>query len=216
MAVEEEVECNCGEERVEWIYTYGDMVTLLLCFFVLLFAMSKTNEEKFKAIAASFRGGPPASPYMFTGAPSPMDALENTMKKSDISAEVTDITVDDRGIAVSFSDTAMFASGKATPTKQGIETVEKFARILYAIPNKVVIEGHTDNTPIKTKLFPSNWELSAARAGAIARLLEEFGIDSKRMEIAAYGMTRPRVTNDSPALKQMNRRIDILIKPSGY
>jgi chemotaxis protein MotB len=216
MAVEEECICNCGEERVEWIYTYGDMVTLLLCFFVLLFAMSKTNDEKFKAIAASFRGGPPASPYMFTGAPSPMDALENTMKKSDISSEVTDITVDDRGIAVSFSDTAMFGPGSATPTKTGRETIEKFARILYAIPNRVVIEGHTDNTPIKTRTFPSNWELSAARAGSIARLLEEFGIDSKRMEIAAYGMTRPKVSNDSPALKQMNRRIDILIKPAGY
>ena len=216
MAVEEEVECECGEERVEWIYTYGDMVTLLLCFFVLLFAMSKTNEEKFKAITASFRGGPPASPYMFTGAPSPMDALENSMKKSDVSAEVTDITVDDRGIAVSFSDTAMFAPGSAAPTKKGYETVEKFAQILYAIPNHVVIEGHTDNTPIRSKLYPSNWELSAARAASVARLLEEFGIKSKRMEIAAYGMTRPRVTNDSPALKQMNRRIDILIKPSGY
>lgn len=216
MAVEEEVECNCPEPRVEWIYTYGDMVTLLLCFFVLLFALSETNKEKFKAVAASFRGGPPASPYMFTGAPSPMDALENTMKKSDISAEVTDITVDDRGIAVSFSDTAMFAPGSAEPTKQGRDMVEKFARILYAIPNRVVIEGHTDNTAIKTKIFPSNWELSAARAASIARLLEEFGVLSKRMEIAAYGMTRPRVSNDSPALKQMNRRIDILIKPAGY
>ncbi|MBU2647469.1 flagellar motor protein MotB [bacterium] len=216
MTVEEEVECECGEERVEWIYTYGDMVTLLLCFFVLLFAMSKTNEEKFKAIAASFRGGPPASPYMFTGAPSPMDTIENTMKKSDISAEVTDITVDDRGIAVSFSDTAFFAPGSATPSKEGQATVEKFAQILYAIPNRVVIEGHTDNTPIHTALFPSNWELSAARAASVARLLEEFGIDSKRIEIAAYGKTRPKVSNDSPALKQTNRRIDILIKPAGY
>jgi len=216
MAVEAEVECECGEERVEWIYTYGDMVTLLLCFFVLLFAMSKTNEEKFKAVAASFRGGPPASPFMFTGAPSPMDTIENNMKKSDVSAEVTDITVDDRGIAVSFSDTAMFEPGSATPTKEGVETIEKFSRILYAIPNRIVIEGHTDNTPIKTQYFPSNWELSAARAGSVARLLEEFGIESKRMEIAAYGMTRPRVSNDSPELKAMNRRIDILIKPAGY
>lgn len=216
MAVEEEVKCNCPEPRVEWIYTYGDMVTLLLCFFVLLFAMSKTNEEKFKAVAASFRGGPPASPHMFTGAPSPMDTLENNMRKSDISSEVTDMTVDDRGIAVSLSDTAMFAPGSAIPTKAGVEMVEKFARILYAIPNRIVIEGHTDNTPINTKYYPSNWELSAARAASIARLLEEFGIESKRMEIAAYGMTRPKVSNDSPELKQVNRRIDILIKPAGY
>jgi len=216
MAIEEEVECDCGEERVEWIYTYGDMVTLLLCFFVLLFAMSKTNEEKFKAIAASFRGGPPASPFMFSGAPSPMESLENTMRRSDISAEITDITVDDRGIAVSFSDTAFFEKGSAQPTKNARQMIEKFARILYAVPNKVVIEGHTDNIPIRSRTFPSNWELSAARAGSIARVLEEYGINSQRMEIAAYGDTRPKVANDSPAMRKLNRRIDILIKPEGF
>jgi chemotaxis protein MotB len=216
MAVEEEVECNCGEERVEWIYTYGDMVTLLLCFFILLFIMMKLDEEKFKAVAASFRGGPPASPHMFTGAPTPFESFENDVRKSDVIAEVTDITVDDRGIAVSFSDTALFPSGSAEPTPQGIEMVEKFTRILYAVPNRVVIEGHTDNVPISTREYPSNWELSAARAGAIARLLEEFGIDKQRLEIAAYGDTRPKVANETEALRAINRRIDILIKPDGY
>ena len=215
MAVEEEVICECGEERVEWIYTYGDMVTLLLCFFVLLFAMSKSDEEKFKAVSASFRGGPPASPFMFTGAPTPMENIQSVLRKADI-AEVTDITMDDRGIAVSFSDTAMFAPGSAEPTKSGAETIEKFARILYAIPNRVIIEGHTDNIPISSSTFPSNWELSGARAGSIARLLEYFGIDSTRMEIAGFGSTRPKVANDSPELRQLNRRIDILIKPEGF
>ncbi len=215
MAIEEECECNCGEERVEWIYTYGDMVTLLLCFFVLLFAMSKTNEEKFKAVAASFKGGPPASPFIFTGMPTFMESLESSMKKSDVS-EVTDITVDDRGITVSFSDTAMFEPSSADPTLDGKDVIERFARILYAVPNKIVIEGHTDNVPIKTDTYPSNWELSGARSGSIARLLEEFGIRSKRMEIVGYGSTRPKVSNDTPELRRLNRRIDVLIKPDGY
>ncbi len=215
MAVQDEVECDCGEERVEWIYTYGDMVTLLLCFFVLLFAMSKSDEEKFKAISASFRGGPPASPFMFTGAPTPMENLESALQKADI-AEVTDITMDDRGIAVSFSDTAMFKAGSGEPTFEGSQTVEKFARILYAVPNKVTIEGHTDNVPIKSPIYPSNWELSGARAGSIARLLEKFGIPSGRMEIAGYGSNRPKVSNDTPELRRLNRRIDILIKPEGF
>ena len=215
MAVQEEAECNCGEERVEWIYTYGDMVTLLLCFFVLLFAMSKSDEEKFKAVSASFRGGPPASPFMFTGAPTPMESLQSALQKADI-AEVSDITMDDRGIAVSFSDTAMFKPGAADPTVKGSETIEKFARILYAIPNRIVIEGHTDNIPIKSPIYPSNWELSGARAGSVARLLEKFGIESNRMELAGYGSTRPKVSNDTPQLRQLNRRIDILIKPEGF
>ena len=215
MAIEEECECNCGEERVEWIYTYGDMVTLLLCFFILLFAMSKTNEEKFKAVAASFKGGPPASPFIFTGAPTFMEHIENVLRESDI-ADITDITIDDRGITVSFSDTAMFAPSSADPTQEGRNIIEKFARILYSISNSVVIEGHTDNVPISNATFPSNWELSGARSGSIARLLEEFGIKSSRLEIVGYGSTRPKVSNDTPELRRLNRRIDVLIKPDGY
>ncbi len=215
MAVAEEVVCECGDEKVDWIYTYADMVTLLLCFFVLLFAMSKHDVEKFKAISNSFRGGPPASPFMFTGAPTPMENAEATIKKSEV-AEVVDTTVDDRGIAVSFSDSALFEPGSAELTPEGIETIDKFSKILHAIPNGVVIEGHTDNTPVKTDMFPSNWELSAYRAGAIARMLQEFGVKSERLEIAGFGSTRPKVANDSPALRRLNRRIDILIKPDGY
>ena len=216
MAVEEEQECNCGEERVEWIYTYGDMVTLLLAFFILLFAMSKTNEELFKAVSASFKGGPPASPFIFSGLPTFMENIESAMKKSDIS-EVTDITVDDEGITVSFSDTVMFAPGSAKLSDDGKEIIEKFSRMLHAIPNRIIIEGHTDNIPIKSKIFPSNWELSGARSGSVATLLEKYGVKKNRMEIAGFGSTRPKfITLKSPELRSLNRRIDILVKPDGY
>src|SRR3989339_681052 len=103
MAVQEECSCPKVEERVEWIYTYGDMVTLLLCFFVLLFAMSSTEKAKSNAVAASFKGGPPASPFVFKGMPGLMQDVKASLQKSDI-AEVTDITIDDRGITVSFAD----------------------------------------------------------------------------------------------------------------
>jgi len=216
MAVAEENDHRCPEERVEWIYTYGDMVTLLLCFFVLLFAMSKTEEEKFKAVAASFKGPPDsASPFIFSGAPSFMENIESMLKKSDI-AEVTDITVDDRGITVSFSDTAMFKPGEAEPTQEGVSIIEKFSGLLHALPNSVIIEGHTDDVPIKSPIFPSNWELSGARSGSVARLLEQFGITSRRLEIAGYGSTRPKVANENIDLRRLNRRIDILVKPDGF
>lgn len=214
MAVEEECKCPKVEERVEWIYTYGDMVTLLMCFFILLFAMSKSEEEMFRALSASFKGGPPASPFMFTGMPTFMESLESSMNKSDIS-EVVDMTVDDRGITISFADAVMFEPGKAEPTTKGAEIIEKFSRILHAVANNVVIEGHTDNIPTHGGRFPSNWELSAARAGSVARLLEAFGIKPNRMEIAGYGETRPKVSNEIPSLRKLNRRIDILVKPDG-
>ena len=112
MAVEEECTCPEVAEREEWIYTYGDMVTLLLCFFILLFAMSKSEAELFKAVSASFAGGPPASPFQFAGMPTFMESLESSMQKSSV-GESTEITVDDRGITVSFADTVMFEQGSA-------------------------------------------------------------------------------------------------------
>ncbi len=214
MAVQEECKCPKVEERVDWIYTYGDMVTLLMCFFVLLFAMSKSEENLFTAVSASFKGGPPASPFMFSGMPTFMESLEMSLKKSDIS-EVTDITVDDRGITVSFSDAVMFEPGRAEPTKKGGEIIEKFSRILHAVSNNIIVEGHTDNVPMRGGPFKSNWELSAARAGSVVRLLEGFGVKSNRMEIAGYGDTRPKVSNEVPSLRRLNRRIDILVKPDG-
>lgn len=212
MAIEEEQECPRVEERVEWIYTYGDMVTLLLCFFILLFALSKTEDEKFKAVSQAFRGGPPASPFIFEGMPTFMDNIIQQIQASTIGEDIT-INVDDNGVMVSFNDSALFKLGSADPLPSAVEKMEKFARILYAIPNSVVIEGHTDNIPIKSLLYPSNWELSAARAASIARLMENFGIESKRLEIRAFGSTRPKFLNTTPESRALNRRIDILIKP---
>ena len=116
MALEEECTCPFIEERVEWIYTYGDLVTLLLAFFILLFALAKTEEEKFKAVSAAFRGGPPASPFIFSGQPTFMENITSVVKKSEIGEE-TNVAVDDRGITVSFNDTAFFNPGSSELTK---------------------------------------------------------------------------------------------------
>ncbi|MDT8447438.1 MAG: flagellar motor protein MotB [bacterium] len=215
MAVEEECTCPDVAEREEWIYTYGDMVTLLMCFFILLFAMSKSEEELFKAISASFKGGPPGSPFQFAGMPTFMESLEAAMSKSPI-AEVADITVDDRGITVSFSEAVFFERGTAQISPGGAEVIEKFSRIMHAIPNAMVVEGHTDDLPTQSETFPSNWELSSARAGSVARLLQEFGIQKNRLEVAGYADTRPKVANETASLRRLNRRIDILVKPDGY
>ena len=80
---------------------------------------------------------------------------------------------------------------------------------------KVVIEGHTDDLSMTGGAYPSNWELSGARAGSVARLMEEFGVKRNRMEIAGYADTRPRVANETASLRRLNRRIDVLIKPAG-
>lgn len=214
MAVEEECSCPKIEERVEWIYTYGDMVTLLMCFFILLFAMSKSEEERFRAVSASFKGGPPASPFMFSGMPTFMESMENAFKESSVNAEVRDMTVDDRGIVVSFSDSVLFERGSSYPTPKGVLVIEQFAKIIHSIDNNIIIEGHTDDQPTIGPHY-SNWELSGARAGSVARILETYGVGRKRMQIVGYADTRPKASNEYPSLRRLNRRIDIIVKPDG-
>ena len=211
-------ECTCPkvEERVEWIYTYGDMVTLLLTFFILLFAMSSSEKAVFNAMSMSFKSGPPGSPYQFSGMPTFMAGIPQAMNKNNLELEATEVTIDDRGITVSFSDSVMFDRGSAQITPGGLEVIEKFSRIVHSFPNGLVIEGHTDDLPTNSEVFPSNWELSAARAGAVARALEEFGVKRNRMEVAGYADTRPKVANETASLRRLNRRIDILVKPEGY
>ncbi|MCP4754686.1 MAG: OmpA family protein [Proteobacteria bacterium] len=204
------------DEKVDWIWTYADMVTLLLCFFVLLFAASKTEEHKLQAISNAFRGLPwVRSPFINDGTESPikLDELASQLKKEDMGGMESDVLLDDKGITVSFNEAALFDSASAKPKENTTRNMEKFAAILYTIPNSIIVEGHTDDLPIKTGLYPSNWGLSAARAAAIADILEELDIESHRIEIAAFGSTRPKAANDSPEGRNTNRRIDILVKP---
>jgi len=85
--------------------------------------------------------------------------------------------------------------------------------LIRSLPNSVVIEGHTDDIPIATAQFPSNWFLSSARASSVAQELESLGVNPKRMEVVGYAATRPRVANLDNKSREINRRIDILIKP---
>jgi len=86
------------------------------------------------------------------------------------------------------------------------------ARILAPLPNQIEVEGHTDNVPIKTILFPSNWELSATRAASVVHLLGRFGVTSDRMAAIGYGEHRPRADNSNAAGRQTNRRVALIIK----
>jgi chemotaxis protein MotB len=209
MALIFEVRKNSDEEKgqASWIVTYADLVTLLLCLFVLLFAISKTEDHKLKALSNAFRMLPWASsPFMKEGSDSVVQLT--SIAKSDNSMY---FDADER--TISFSDMALFKAGSAQLRKGAMKKLDKISRILYQIPNSVIIEGHTDNVPIQTNRFPSNWELSAARAAAVARALEKMGIKGKRIEVRAFGSTRPKTANDSKEGKQINRRINIMINP---
>ena len=203
---------KCEEFDQEWIFTYGDMVTLLLVFFVLLLTFCKTDVNKFHSVAESFKPNPPGTPFFLSGQPSVLEKLSQDIEKVELPEEMF-VTIDDRGLVVSFRDTALFNKGSAELLPKAVKSLDRFIKFLYVLPNQVVIEGHTDDTPVVTPLYPSNWELSSARASSVARFLEREGIRGGRMTVIGFGPYRPRFANDSPLKKALNRRIEIIVKP---
>jgi chemotaxis protein MotB len=207
-----EEEHQCEEFSDFWIFTYGDMVTLLLVFFIMLFSFCKTDVNKFKSVAESFKPTPPGSPFFFEGKESILSNLAQQIQTSELGEEVF-VTVDRRGVVVSFKDTALFPAGSAELTDRARKSLNTFIAYLFGLPNDIIVEGHTDDTPIRTPRFPSNWELSAARASAVARYFESQGVKGSRMEVIGYGQYRPRFRNDTPQKRALNRRIDVVIRP---
>lgn len=126
-------------------------------------------------------------------------------------------TLEERGLVVSIQETLLFDSGSAEITPTAHDILEKIASVLAAIPNYIKVEGHTDNLPIHTAKFPSNWELSVLRATNVVHILVDEGkIRSERLSAAGYGEYRPIANNDTIAGRSRNRRVDLVILNSTY
>ena len=125
------------------------------------------------------------------------------------------IRVLDDWVEISLRDEIVFQSGGVIPAARAFDVIKRIAAVLRSKNNGVLIEGHTDNLKISSNEFPSNWELSAARAATFLRLLSIEGIDEERMAAIGYGQYRPLVRNDTPEGRSKNRRIVLLISRSG-
>lgn len=226
------------EETVasNWLNTYSDMITLLLCFFVLLFAFSEVDAQKFRSIMSSFRGGTGVLnsgssldmmdfeiEYMDEG-DRELEELRELLKEyageNGLGPEII-LNVEERGLVIRFMDKVLFDSGKADLKPEAKEILDSVAEILNREEFKdklIKVEGHTDTDPIVySTTFPTNWELSAIRATNVLRyLVEENGIDGNRISSSGYSYHRPIAPNDTPENKQMNRRVDIVILKSIY
>jgi len=118
-------------------------------------------------------------------------------------------------MVVELSENILFDSGKAELKKEGQEALTQVAGVLSSIPDRdFQITGHTDNIPIKSARFPSNWELSTARAVEVTRFLAEKGVDSGRLSAAGYAETQPVASNNEPDGRKQNRRIEIVLMPN--
>lgn len=220
-----------------WMTTYGDMVTLLLTFFVLLYSFSSLDVQKFKEVIAAFRGtlGVLDGGRTITDVPAvnnaPLDvdaALDRTSKEIQQIEELykqlqgligrgelpgsVELIREERGLVIRFADRTFFDLGKAELRPDARRILKRVGSFLRGLPNHVRVEGHTDSLPINTEKFPSNWELSTARATNVIRfLIEEEGLDPARLSAAGYGEYRPVASNATPEGRARNRRVDLVI-----
>lgn len=126
-------------------------------------------------------------------------------------------SIEERGLVVSIQDTLLFESGSADVTSTANDVLIKISSVLASAPNYIKIEGHTDNLPINTSRFHSNWELSVLRATNVLQIMQNAGgIDPKRLSATGYGEYRPIASNDTDAGRQENRRVDLVILRSQY
>ncbi len=141
-----------------------------------------------------------------------MRRLRNAIYAAGLKSDMK-VTRDREGIRITIRSPILFDSGKADLNPEALPVLDELITILEQNPDTIVVEGHTDNVPISSVEFPSNWELSTARAISVARYLFEKGnMDPKRFNVAGYGEHHPVKTNETPDGRQENRRVEILLK----
>lgn len=232
----------------EWMGTYGDMVTLLLCFFVLMFATSTVDAGKFSQIAASFvKNHIVIMPEQTNGMLQAMgngimqmpeaqgdsdkeyeqegqEELESMAEKfktyfaeNNLQNKI-EIEQNDRYITLNFKDGVLFESGSADLKPEALSILSQVANELLKYPdNNIKIEGHTDNRPIHTAKYPNNWYLSAARAISVATYFtDEKQFPPDRISTEGYGEYKPKVPNDTPENRAINRRVEIKVISKYY
>ncbi len=218
-----------------WLVTYSDMVTLLLAFFVLLLSFSTVDMERFERTILSLQqalgiltggrtvisepdvdmGGLKDRDHRETVQTYQLLAVRMKIQESLQSAELyeeVEFSFTERGLALSFADQVLFERGRAEIRPAATQILEAVIPVLAEIPNLLRVEGHTCDIPINTPRFPSNWELSAARATNVLQyLLANSGIDPERLSAAGYGEYRSVATNDTAEGRAENRRVDIVL-----
>jgi len=213
-----------------YMTTYGDMMTLLLTFFVLLLSFSSMREAKFRRAMGSLKGALGVLPHEQSvikpeRVPIPQltnlqesEIEESIVKLEDILSdqqlrEAVRLQISDRGMTITIDDPVMFESGDAGLRPKAYPILTRVASLARGWPNTIRIEGHTDNDPIRTEKFPSNWELSTARALSVLHFFQDdAGFDPIDLVAIGRGEFDPIALNDTPENKTKNRRIEIHIE----
>ncbi len=229
-----------NEEDVDnherWLVSYADFITLLFAFFVVMYAVSSVNKGKYEILSHSlinaFSNNSPnlivlQSPQtdssikpineldfqkvkkqekMKSMAKDILIALEPLVKDGHVRVTQTSL-----GISVEINASVLFSPGQAKLAENSSLTLQAVARVIKGHEHEIHVEGHTDNLPIHTDSFLSNWELSTARASSVIRLFVDNGVESHRFTAIGYADNRPMEANETPEGRKRNRRVTIMI-----
>ncbi|MDE5898821.1 MAG: flagellar motor protein MotB [Treponemataceae bacterium] len=227
-----------------WQGTYGDMITLMLCFFVMLYNPSEIDVTQLATITQSLQmnetetvtGGLSLSAGRLSDLGNNINSLPSlekgkslglTKKKAvslfapDIKSNKITVTSDERGLVITLASDSFFEEGSAElnieETRGTLLRLADFFKASELEGRRYRIEGHTDDTAVpEGSKYESNWELSAARAMNVLHYLADYGVDEGRFSIAGYADTRPMFSNDTPEGRAYNRRVDIIILDEGH
>lgn len=210
------------EEKIDedWMSTYGDMVTLLLCFFVMMLSVSKPDVAKYEQISAGLSEGLGKKIIQ-----RPIEMLMTELNDDIQSLDLEKVAIgsDTQGIVLEFGGDMLFNRGSADIKPEALPALKRMAATLQSDRYKnfvFSIEGHTSDEKVASEKYPSNWELSSARASAVARFLEERGIARVRMRATGMNDVSPKYPNldpfgdPIPENRIRNRRVVIHIEPS--
>ncbi|MFT6466093.1 MotB family protein [Halopseudomonas sp.] len=253
-----------------WVVTFADLMSLLMCFFVLLLSFSEIDAMKFKQIAGELSkafgvqrevpaleipmGTSPIFDKFSPGIPDPTpidEVRQQTTEelpqldtvRADMEAELQEkvastterqleinlnaiqdvlspelmqgrlqVEREHERVIIRIEERGSFQSGSAEMTEEFEDILLKISEVLSSLPGEIAVEGHTDDIPINTARFRSNWDLSAARASSVANALLATGaVDAQRLKVQGFAETRPRASNDQPETRALNRRVEIVV-----
>lgn len=244
------------QDTTMWMVTFGDLLMLLLTFFVMLLTMSSMDTKALKSIFSIFQGG--FGPLEFSdmtgikqsrivdtencnaailsdinqrldrivarkGSASvdSLETLEDFLDTGDdldsggvlaVLKNVIDVTEDERGVTMTFQANLLFDSGEAEIKPAIFSLLDAIAKVLSAVSNQILIMGHSDNIPIRSKRYRSNWELSLHRALNVHRYFIQKDISPKRLAVGGYGDSRPQFPNDTKQGRDKNRRVEVILR----
>jgi chemotaxis protein MotB len=214
------------ENQERWLLTYADLITLLLGLFVILYAMSKIDAGRYaelvQALGGVFGGAQQGTmagnhgiiepPIQIVGERQRIEQEIKHQMKENLSKGLMSVEQNERGITVHMMEELLFPSGSAELKQSSLAALDTLASILTTLRNDVRVEGHTDNVPIHTQLYPSNWHLSVSRAMNTAYyLMGDKRLDPERLSVTGYSEYRPLSPNTSDENRSRNRRVDIVI-----